>query len=57
MSRLLFALPLLSLTGCLTVDPNAPQIPGLAWRVTVGMIVGMVFGFWAGWIFHASFRK
>jgi hypothetical protein len=52
---IVYILPLL-LTGCLTVDPDAPTQP-YAWRVYVALTCGLVFGFWAGWITHASFKE
>lgn len=55
MKRVVYILPLL-LTGCLTVDPNAPT-PPWAWRVYVALIIGLGFGFWIGWVVRANFKK
>ncbi len=55
MRRIIYILPLL-LIGCHTNDPNAPQIPGLVWRIYVALIVGAVFGFWIGWTVRGTKR-
>jgi hypothetical protein len=53
MKRLLYPLPLLLLSGCLTVDPNAPT-PPYAWRVIVALVLGLIIGFIAGWAWGAA---
>lgn len=45
--KLFYCLPLVLLCGCLTVDPNAPRIPGV-WRIYAALVLGFVVGFALG---------